>query len=255
MGNPREVIVTGASGGIGAGIRTVFRAAGWRVIGVDSTPAPSPSDFDAFHHVNLARPESIEGLFGQLGTHSDDLPERDVRCIVNNAAVQITRPVQQTSLSDWDEVMTVNLRAPYLMTRLGLSWLKAAAHASIVNVTSVHARATSPSIAAYAASKGGLDALTRAAALDLAPEGVRVNAVAPGAIDTPMLRAGLMRQADVDADDLLARFAAAQSVGRVGRAEEIGEVVLMLAAPETGGFFNGASLVIDGGATARLSTE
>ncbi len=250
----REVIITGASGGIGQGIAAVFRAAEWRVFGIDCVPAATPDLYDDFRLVDLAEGQSIEEFFEELTT--GDAAERSaVRCIVNNAAVQVCSPVHETTPDDWDRVMAVNLRAPYLMIRHGIEWLRAAQSASVVNISSVHATATSPSIAAYAASKGGLTALTRAAALDLGSEGIRVNAVAPGAIDTPMLRAGLTRQTDGDPAEIMRRFEASQTVGRIGTPEEVGSVVLTLAAPETGGFFNGASVTVDGGATIRLSTE
>lgn len=246
----REVLITGASGGIGGGIGDVFRAAGWRTIGVDLVTPPAAEQWDEFHQLDLAEPEAIAALFAAL---DDD--GADTRCVVNNAGVQVCLAVQETPVAEWDRTMAVNLRAPYLMIRHGLPWLRLAAHASVINISSVHAVATSPSIGAYAASKGGLSALTRAAALDLASEGIRVNAVLPGAVDTPMLRAGLTRQSNDEPSAEFSRFASAQVVGRVGTPCEIGEVVLMLAAPETGGFFTGAAVVIDGGATIRLSTE
>ena len=246
----RQILVTGASGGIGDGIGQAFRAAGWETIGIDRSAPADTSVWTAFHQVDLADPSAIEALFRTLSAGPCE-----VRTIVNNAAVQVCASTQDTTLDEWDRTMAVNLRAPYLMIRFGLSWMRAAENASVINISSVHSVATSPSIAAYAASKGGLAALTRAAALDLAPHGIRVNAVAPGAVDTPMLRAGLTRQGDTDADEVFARFAASQPVGRVGTPREIGDVVLLLANPETGGFFNGASLCVDGGATCRLSTE
>lgn len=255
----REVLITGAAGGIAQGIAEAFRAAGWWIVGVDIGPPEPNGHWDEFHQVDLGKPDSIADLFAMLRSQdaADDesSAERGVRCIVNNAAVQVCSPVHETTLEEWDQVMAVNLRAPYLMIRRGVAWLRLAASASVVNISSVHATATSPGIAAYAASKGGLSSLTRAAALDLGPDGIRVNAVAPGAIDTPMLRAGLTRQADAEPAEVMARFAAQQTVGRIGTPREIGDVVLMLAAPETGGFFNGASVVVDGGATIRLSTE
>ena len=252
MPSDREVIITGAAGGIGQGIAEVFRDAGWRVLGLDVDPPGATGPWDGFHQVDLADGDAIEAFFAGLA-QQDRAP--DSRCIVNNAAVQVCSPIHETTSEDWDRVMSVNLRAPYLMIRHGMAWLRQAANPSVVNISSVHATATSPSIAAYAASKGGLSALTRAAALDLGSEGVRVNAVAPGAIDTPMLRESLMRQQDAEPEEVMRRFAATQTVGRIGTPGEVGKVVLMLASPETGGFFNGACVLVDGGATIRLSTE
>ena len=125
---------------------------------------------------------------------------------------------------------------------------------AVVNVASVHAIATSAGLAAYAASKGAVVALTRAAALELAPEGIRVNAVLPGAIDTQMLRDGLSRGGpDIDAG--MAALAERTPLGRIGRPQDVAEAVLFLADASRSSFITGQTLVVDGGATARLSTE
>ena len=96
-------------------------------------------------------------------------------------------------MEEWDAVMASNLRSVFLGVKLAHPLFKAAGGGAIVNVSSVHAVATSANIAAYAASKGGLLALTRAMAIEFAPDNIRVNAILPGAVDTPMLRAGLAR--------------------------------------------------------------
>jgi NAD(P)-dependent dehydrogenase (short-subunit alcohol dehydrogenase family) len=135
--------------------------------------------------------------------------------------------------------------------------LKAAGGGAIVNVSSVHAIATSANIAAYAASKGGLLALTRAVAIEFARDNIRCNAILPGAVDTPMLRAGLSRD-HVQGSTILERLdnLASKTVnGRVGRPEEIAQAIYFLADDEQSSFMTGQALIIDGGATARLSTE
>jgi len=128
---------------------------------------------------------------------------------------------------------------------------------AVVNVASVHAVATSANIAAYATSKGGMVAMTRAAALELAAEGIRVNAVLPGAVDTPMLRDGLGRACTdgSSVDDAMADLAGRTAMGRVGQPREIAEAILFLADPDRSSFMTGQTMVVDGGATARLSTE
>jgi NAD(P)-dependent dehydrogenase (short-subunit alcohol dehydrogenase family) len=122
-------------------------------------------------------------------------------------------------------------------------------------VSSVHAIATSKNIAAYATTKGGLLALTRALAIELAP--IRVNAVLPGAVDTPMLRSGLQRghlQGD-DTEDLVKELENKHIMGRIGKPSEIAEAIYFLSDRDRSSFMTGQALVIDGGATARLSTE
>ncbi len=126
-----------------------------------------------------------------------------------------------------------------------------------MNVSSVHAVATSANIAAYAASKGALLALTRALAIELALDRIRVNAVLPGAVDTPMLHAGLtcghLQGADVQ--ELMQALAVRTVMRRVGHPEEIAQAIVFLADDQRSSFMTGQALVVDGGAMARLSTE
>jgi glucose 1-dehydrogenase len=116
--------------------------------------------------------------------------------------------------------------------------------------------ATSANIAAYAASKGAVTALTRALAIELAPDRIRVNSVLPGAVDTHMLRAGLERGhvSGIHPDGCMAGLAEKTVMGRIGKPEEIAQAILFLA-DERSAFTTGQSLIVDGGATARLSTE
>jgi len=126
-----------------------------------------------------------------------------------------------------------------------------------VNVSSVHAIATSANIAAYAASKGAMLALTRALAIELASNNIRVNAVLPGAVDTPMLYSGLSRghlQGD-NVLDLVEQLGSKHVIGRVGQPQEIAEAIYFLADNNRSSFMTGQGLVVDGGATCRLSTE
>ena len=107
--------------------------------------------------------------------------------------VQVAKPLVDTTVEEWDVVMATNLRPAFLLAKMAYPLFKAAGGGAIVNVSSVHAVQTSANIAAYAASKGGLLALTRAMAIEFARDNIRVNAILPGAVDTPMLRAGLDR--------------------------------------------------------------
>jgi NAD(P)-dependent dehydrogenase (short-subunit alcohol dehydrogenase family) len=152
--------------------------------------------------------------------------------------------------------MASNLRSIFLTAREGYPLLRAA-RGAIVNVSSVHAVATSVEIAAYAASKGGSLALTRAMALEFARDGVRVNAVLPGAVDTPMLHAGLMRGhvQGGTLEERMADLASRTVMGRIGAPEEIARTILFLADSTQSSFMTGQSIVVDGGATCRLSTE
>jgi NAD(P)-dependent dehydrogenase (short-subunit alcohol dehydrogenase family) len=229
-------VVTGAAGGIGAAICDTLEATGWRVIGIDREP--------------LARPDSLQLDLADAEAVSSTLAELEaVDALVNNAAIQLFKPIIDTSVAEWDDVLAVNLRAPFLCLR-SLANQLIAARGAVVNVSSVHAIATSTSIAAYAASKGGLSAFTRAAALEFAPHGVRINAVVPGAVDTSALSAGFGRRANARRS-LIERT----PLGRIGQADDVAQGVALLLDGKRSGFMTGQCIVIDGGALARLGTE
>ncbi len=229
-------VVTGAAGGIGTAICDVFDANGWDVIAVDRVEL----DRRGALTIDLADAELVLERLGGL--------ER-VDALVNNAAIQLFKPLVETSIAEWNEVSAINLRGPFACLKACHQQL-VDARGSVVNVASVHATATSRSVAAYAAAKGGLAAFTRASALELAPLGVRVNAVLPGAVDTPALRTGFARAPDAQAK-LLDRT----PLGRVGNPRDIAEAVAFLADNQRAAFITGQELVVDGGALAQLSTE
>jgi NAD(P)-dependent dehydrogenase (short-subunit alcohol dehydrogenase family) len=160
------------------------------------------------------------------------------------------------TLDEWDLIMDTNLRPAFLLVKYCYPLLKQA-RGTVIHVSSVHAVATSKDIAAYAASKGGLVALTRAMAIEFAGDGIRVNAVLPGAVDTPMLRDGIRRGhvGDGTDEELLDALGRKTVMGRVGQPEEIAQTILYLADSEKSGFMTGHPLIVDGGATIRLSTE
>jgi NAD(P)-dependent dehydrogenase (short-subunit alcohol dehydrogenase family) len=247
------VLITGAAGGIGSACVALFAAHGWRVIGVDRSHFGEHFPTDGlFIQSDISIGENLETIFQQVRTFTGSL-----NALVNNAAVQVAKPLLETSVSDWDAVMASNLRSVFLGVKLAHPLFKAAGGGAVVNVSSVHAVATSANIAAYAASKGGLLAFTRAIAIEFAPDNIRANAVLPGAVDTPMLRAGLGR-GHVSGGDVLARLdnLARKTVnGRVGRPEEIAQAIYFLADDAQSSFMTGQALIVDGGATCRLSTE
>jgi len=238
----RSVVVTGAAGGIGRAICTAFADAGFRVIGIDAREEADlpcellPFDVRAF----AGGGEACEELCSRI----QELSKGSLDGLVNNAALQLKQPIEQATPEDWDAILQTNLLAPFWATRRLLPLLRAA-QGSVVNVASIHAYATKPGFTLYATSKGALVTLTRALALELAPE-VRVNAVLPAATDTPMLRAGLGSRDDVL--DSLGRY---HPLGRIADPAEVARVVLFLAGPESG-FITGAELRVDGGIGALL---
>ena len=247
------VLITGAAGGIGRATVSVFAQAGWRVIAVDRAPFGEAFLEDGLYiQADISRPEDLETIFSQARGFTGSL-----NALVNNAAIQIARPLLETSTEEWDAVMASNLRSVFLGAKLAHPLLKEAGGGAIVNVSSVHAVQTSANIASYAASKGGLLALTRAMAIEFAPDHIRVNAILPGAVNTPMLHAGLSRGhvQGGNLSDRLENLARKTVIGRVGEPEEIARAIYFLADETQSSFMTGQALIVDGGATARLSTE
>lgn len=247
----RTVLITGAAGGIGAATAKLFAREGWQVFGADQVEIDDTSCYAGFFKVDLADEKQIVKLLADIFSHVDGLD-----AVVNNAALQICKPLIETSCTEWDAVFAVNLRAAFLIMKQAFPLLRVK-EGAVVNVGSVHAKVTSKNIAAYAASKGGLEALTRAAALEFAGDGIRVNVVHPGAVETNMLKAGLSRGhlAGNSVNELLAGLAAKTVVGRVGTPAEIAQAILFLADNDKSSFITGECITIDGGATAKLSTE
>jgi glucose 1-dehydrogenase len=253
MTRKRVMLITGAAGGVGRATVGVFNRNGWQVIGVDRDPFGGDFPADGlFIHRDNSDPKNIESIYAEVARFSPVLD-----AVVNNAAIQVAKPLLETSLDEWDAVINCNLRAAFLHAKLAFPFLAKAGKGAIVNVSSVHAVATSRDIAAYAASKGGLLALTRAMAIEFAASNIRVNAILPGAVDTPMLRAGLSRGhvSGGTIHDRLENLANKTVNGRVGQPDEIGRVIYFLADDEQSSFMTGQALIVDGGATARLSTE
>ncbi len=249
----RTILITGAGGGIGRACVKHFSDHGWRVIGVDRSDFGD--DFPKngrFIKADISQPDSVEQIFQQAKEFHPILD-----ALVNNAAVQVAKPLVDTTVEEWDSVMASNLRSVFLFVKLAHPLLKAGNGGAIVNVSSVHAVQTSANIAAYAASKGGLLALTRAMAIEFAPDNIRVNAILPGAVDTQMLRAGLGRGhvGSGDVQERLDNLALKTVNGRVGKPEEIAHAIYFLADNEQSSFMTGQAMIVDGGATARLSTE
>ncbi|MCL4559683.1 MAG: SDR family oxidoreductase [Chloroflexi bacterium] len=249
----RTMLITGAAGGIGRATVELFAATGWRVIGVDRAPFGEPFPAQGlFIQADISNPNDLQTIYERTHAFTPCLD-----AVVNNAGLQIAKPVLETTVEEWDAVMASNLRSVFLGAKLAHPLLKASGNGAIVNVSSVHAVATSANIAAYAASKGGLLALTRALAIEFAPDHIRVNAILPGAVDTPMLRAGLDRGhlGGSNLTDRLDNLARKTVNGRIGKPEEIAHAIYFLADGTQSSFMTGQALIVDGGATARLSTE
>jgi len=229
-------VVTGAVGGIGSAVCDHLESLGWDVVPLDRRPSHRRGSLQVDMSDAAAVARSLSAL-----------PRADG--LVNNAALQLYKPLSETRLDEWDELQRVNVRGPWLCVKALLPQLTASGGA-VVNIASVHAFATSLSIGAYATTKGGLVAFTRAAALELAAHGVRVNAIVPGAIETPALRAGLERSPDAEA-----KLVAQTPLGRIGRPLDVATLVAFLLDGSQSGFITGAAIPVDGGVLAKLSSE
>lgn len=247
------LLITGAAGGIGRATVALFAEKGWKVIGVDRQQKYEEFPADGIYiQADISRPEEIEAIYDRVSAVTDTLD-----AVVNNAAVQVAKPLVETTVEEWDLVMASNLRSVFISAKLAYPFLKAEGGGAMVITSSVHAVATSANIAAYAASKGGLLALTRAMAIEFAPDDIRVNTVLPGAVDTPMLRAGLGRGhvGHGDMQERLDNLARKTVNGRIGTPEEIAHAIFFLVDNTQSSFMTGQALIVDGGATCRLSTE
>ena len=178
-----------------------------------------------------------------------------VDILVNSAGVQRYGTVVETEEEVWDEVLSVNLKGIYLASRHAIPEMRKRGGGAIVNISSVQAFASQKGVAAYTASKGGINALTRAMALDHAEENIRVNAVYPASVDTPMLRwsADLFR-GEKSVEETLEDWGGMHPVGRVARPEEVAEVIAFLAS-EKASFVTGGEYKVDGGMLAALGVR
>jgi len=242
-------LVRGAAMGIGLAVARRMSAAGMAVALFDIDDAAVRSSA-----------AEISARSPALAIQGDCSNEQDVRravqqtvswagrldVLVNNAGIDLYGKAPEFSSSDWDRQLNVNLKGAFLFAKYAIPAMRPAGGA-IVNVSSVHALVSYAGCAAYDAAKAGLLALTRTLALDHGPDNIRVNAVCPGWVDTPMTRKWLESEADPETALLQAR--ALSPLNRIGAPEEIAEAIFFLAS-EAASFITGAYLVVDGGLTA-----
>jgi len=242
----RKVLITGAASGIGRATAKLFAGHGAELVLLDrawggSGSATPPSVAGAMHlDCDLTQEASVEQAVAQ---GIEALGQLDG--VVNCAGISLRKSVEDTTFDEWNVVIDTNLRGPFLVCRAASAVLKRSAPSTIVNVSSGAAFRPSFNFGAYCASKGGLLMFTRALALDFAPFGVRVNAVCPGVIDTPMIERAIARSPDPEAAH--ARFTS-NAMSRMGSPEEIANVIMFLTSVESS-FVTGAAYSADGGAT------
>jgi NAD(P)-dependent dehydrogenase (short-subunit alcohol dehydrogenase family) len=236
--NQRVVIVTGASQGIGAGLVAGYRAIGYSVVATSRTIGPSNDE-----HVVAVSGDIRDRVTAQKAVAVAKERFGRVDTLVNNAGVFVSKPFVEYTQDDFDTVTGTNVTGLFHATQVVLAELLSQRSGHIVNISAAiidQPRATVP-IGLAALTKGGVSALTRSLAIEVAKSGVRVNAVAPGTIKTPMHAP--------ETHDALARL---QPLGRIGEVQDVVDAVLYL---ESASFVTGEILHVDGGAAAGLAFE
>lgn len=233
----RTALVTGAASGIGAAVARRLRKAGARVAALD-LHAVEGVDASA-----LADLRSAAEAASALRSLSQAVGGFDIA--VHCAAVCPPGSVMESDESQFVDTYAVNVLGALRVIRHCVPSMRQRGGGSIVLLSSINARFATPTLAAYASSKAALEELARSAALELAESNVRVNAIAPASIDTPMLRASFEREPDADA--ARARNIERHPLGRLGTAEDVAELALFLASPRSS-WITGGVFPIDGGA-------
>lgn len=244
MSTSRAVLITGAAGGIGSALVAAYAEAGWRVVATDRHDAPS-SIAEAFIKADLEEVSLSDAALDNFARHvREALQGFPLQVLVNNAAVQLLGSVAAISLSDWERTLRVNVTIPFRLAQLFLPELQGN-HGTIINVGSVHAKATKREFVTYATSKGALHSLTKAMAVDLG-DNPRVLCVAPAAVATQMLLDGFDKNPEALAD-----LAAAHPVGRIAKPAEIARSIVILS-QDPFMFATGTTIWLDGGVLSRL---
>jgi NAD(P)-dependent dehydrogenase (short-subunit alcohol dehydrogenase family) len=244
----KVALVTGAAGGIGRGIALKFAREGAQVGVLDLNEEQCQVVVDEIVR-DGGQAQALEANItdeSQVKTVVQTLRDRlgPVTVLVNNAAVMPAGRLHETSLEDFDRCVAVNLRGTYFVCRAVIPHMLEAGHGSIIHMASVTGILGLPGLAVYSATKGALIALARAMSTDYAPQCIRVNAVSPGTIDSPMLHNFVASQSDPDR--IRRQFDQMHPIGRVGTIEEVANVCLFLASDEAG-FVTGANFQVDGG--------
>lgn len=250
----KVAIVTGGATGIGRATAALFAREGAAVaigdVNVDEGQRAAAEIIHeggraSFHATDVSSSEEVSRL---IQAAVEEFGKLDI--MHANAGIELCKPLLDTTDEEWARVIDVNLSGVFFACREAVRTMRDQGHGGAIVVTSSpHAFVTAKEIGAYASSKGGIVALMRAFALEAAEYGIRVNALLPGAVDTPMIRREVLLAPDPEAQ--MARLAAAHPMGRIAEPEEIARVVVFLASDEAS-FMTGSCVAVDGGMMAAL---
>ncbi|MCM2676180.1 SDR family NAD(P)-dependent oxidoreductase [Alkalicoccobacillus plakortidis] len=247
-------IVTGASQGIGEGITRTFAREGASVVVADVNTELGTN------LVNELKENGVAAYFVEADVSKEDQVKQlinktvdvfgGVDILINNAAMTVRKSVEDTTFEEWQQILGVNLTGAFLCSKYAIAEMKKRGGGAIVNIASWHAEKTITRLAAYAASKGGLTALTRQMSLDLGPHNIRVNAVCPSTVDTPLLEKTFASLDDPEeAFNQTLKF---QPFGRIGTVDDIANACLFMVSDEAT-YVSGQTLMVDGAAINKIA--
>lgn len=243
----RVALVTGGRGGAGRAVCRRFVAEGAHVYAADLTDGGSIGDAAApgeFLRFDVTSESEVAA-----GIESIDRARGRLDIVVNAAGVEIEKAIDETTLDEWNRIFAINVTGTFLTSKHALALLRRSGHAAIVNFGSYDGFIADPKLAAYCATKGAVHALTRAMACDHGPEGIRVNAICPGYIDTPMLQQFLPE--GVEPADARAEAERVHPLRTVGTPDDMANLVHWLVSDEAR-YATGQLWVLDGGLSAQI---
>jgi NAD(P)-dependent dehydrogenase (short-subunit alcohol dehydrogenase family) len=246
----KVAIVTGAASGIGAATVRLLLEAGASVVGVDLQDPPLPADLpgDTSGRVlGVCGDVALEATAVEFTRRALEAFGR-IDILVNNAGVACVKPIHEHTEAEWDRVMNVNVKSLFWAARQVVPVMQRQKSGAIVNIGSISSVCGMKGQGAYGPSKGAVIQLTRQMAIEYAADGIRVNAVCPGTVDTPLLQSAAVQSGNPSA--FLQGLADGHPVGRIASADEIARLIRFVCSDEAG-FITGAILMIDGGYSAQ----
>jgi len=242
--NGKTAFITGGSGGIGAAICERFANEGARVIAADIHPPGIARKGIEFREYDVTSEAMVISTFTELEQQWEQL---DI--LVNAAGIEIEKTIEDTTLEEWNRIFAINVTGMFLTSKHALPLLRKSSAASIINFGSYDGYIADPGLAAYCATKGAVHALTRAMACDHGPEGIRVNAICPGYVNTPMLQSFFGESGDIESLKQAVRDV--HPMRTFGEPADVANLVNWLASDEAR-YASGQLWVLDGGLSAQV---